>query len=285
MRSGATRSAGARGFLAGITGYLVPRLKLAYGRLAAKLMDLTFLRADASMQLVRIGTEYGGWYCCRELLGPGRAALCCGAGEDVSFDVALNARWNMQIICVDPTPRSIAHIASLLEAVRDGRSMLIEAGPLSYDLVGFQAAEFTFIPHAVWSADGYLELFAPRNPLHVSYSALNLQRTSDTIRVPASTVKSILREVGVSRLALLKLDIEGAEHEVLRSMLAANVRPDQLLVEFDQINQPLSPLFWVDLWRILGELRAVGYRLVCREHANYVFVLFSDQERAGQQRL
>jgi FkbM family methyltransferase len=262
-----------------ITRYLVPRLKLAYGRAVAKLVDLAFLRSDSALQLVRIGTEYGGWYCCRELLGAGRVAMCCGAGEDISFDVGLNASWGMRIICVDPTPRAIAHVASLLEADRNRRTMQIEAGPLNYDMTGFRAAEFTFIPHAVWSADGYLELFAPSNPAYVSYSAVNLQHTAETIRVRSSTVASIIKEFAVARLSLLKVDIEGAEYEVLRSMLAANIRPEQLLVEFDQINQPLGALFWIELLRTLTQLRAAGYRLVRREHANYTFVLLSALRR------
>jgi FkbM family methyltransferase len=256
-----------------IARYLLPRVKLAYGRAVAKLVDRAFLRPVSALQLVRIGTGYGGWFCCRDLLGSGRVAMCCGAGEDISFDVGLNAGWGMRIICVDPTPRAIAHVASLLDAQRHGRPMQIEAGPLHYDLAGFRAAEFTFIPRAVWSADGYLELFAPSDPAHVSYSALNLQRTADTIRVRSSTVASILAEFGVPRLSLLKVDIEGAEYEVLRSMLAANIRPEQLLVEFDQVNQPLTPLFWVQLLRALRQLRAAGYRLVHREYANYTFVL------------
>ena len=256
-----------------IARYLIPRLKLAYGRVAAALMDWRFLRPDPALPLVRIGTDYGGWYCCSGLLGKGRVALCCGAGEDISFDVGLNARWGMRTICVDPTPRAIAHVAALLEADQAGRSIPIEAGPLSYDLDGFRAADFSFIPHAVWSANGFLELFAPSNPAHVSYSALNLQHTADAIRVPSSTLDSILKKCSVPRLSLLKLDIEGAEYEVLRSMLAANIRPDQLLVEFDQINQPLGPLFWRELLRTLGALRAAGYRLVRRERANYLFLL------------
>jgi FkbM family methyltransferase len=256
-----------------ITRYLAPRIKLAYGRFVAALADLVFLRADPAMQLLRVGTDYGGWYCCRALLGAGRVALCCGAGEDVSFDVALNAIWGMRIVCVDPTPRAIAHIAGLLDAARDGKPMQIEAGPLSYDLAGFRSANFDFIPSAVWSSDGFLELFAPSNPSYVSYSALNLQHTAQKIRVRSSTVESILRESGVAQLSLLKLDIEGAEYEVLRSMLAANIRPEQLLVEFDQVNQPLTPLFWVEFSRVLRQLRAAGYRLVHREYSNYTFVL------------
>lgn len=260
--------------MSGITRYLLPRIKLAYGRFVAGLADLAFLRPDSALKLVRIGTSYGGWYCCRDLLGTGRVAICCGAGEDISFDVGLNASWGMRIICVDPTPRAIAHVASLLEAERHGRPMHIEAGPLNYELTGFRAAEFTFVPHAVWSADGYLELFAPSNPVYVSYSAVNLQRTEETIRVRSRTVASILEQFGVPRLSLLKLDIEGAEYEVLRSMLAANIRPDQLLVEFDQVNQPLTPLFWIELLQALRALRAAGYRLLHREDANYTFGLF-----------
>ena len=263
--------------MSGIARYLVPRVKLVYGRALAKLLDRAFLQPESALPLVRIGTGYGGWYCCRDLLGAGRVAMCCGAGEDISFDVGLNASWGMRIICVDPTPRAIAHVASLLDAERRGQPMLIEAGPLSYDLGGFRAADFTFVPRAVWSADGELELFAPSDPSYVSYSALNLQRTAETIRVRASTVASILAEVGVPRLSLLKVDIEGAEYEVLRSMLAANILPDQLLVEFDQVNQPLTPLFWVELLRVLRQLRAAGYRLVRREHANYTFVLLPAQ--------
>ncbi len=262
-----------RALLARISRYLVPRLKLVYGHVTARVADLAFLRPDPALRLVRIGTEYGGRWCCLELLGPGRAAVCCGAGEDVSFDVALNARWGMRVICVDPTPRAIAHVSSLLDAERHGRPMPIEAGPLSYDLAGFRASDFVFIPHAVWSMDGTLELFAPRDPAHVSYSAVNLQQTSETIRVPAKTIATILRESGVSRVSLLKLDIEGAEYEVLRSMLAAGILPDQVLVEFDQINQPLTLLFWIALLRTFRELRGMGYRMVHREGANCVFVL------------
>jgi len=262
-----------------IATYLVARLKLTFGRAMAALADVAFLRRERSLQLVRIGTEYGGWYCCRALLGPDRTAMCCGAGEDISFDVALNAKWDMRIICVDPTPRSIRHVESFLAASRDGRRMLIEAGPLSYEMTGFREADFTFVARAVWSSDGVLDLFAPKDPAYVSYSAVNLQHTSETIQVRSSTVGSLLSDFGVVRLSLLKLDIEGAEYEVLRSMLSAGILPEQLLVEFDQINQPLTPLFWVELVQVLRALRGAGYRLVHRERANYVFVHLTALER------
>jgi FkbM family methyltransferase len=259
--------------------YLKARLKLAFGRGMAAFGDTAFLRTLPSLRLVRIGTEYGGWYCCGDLLGPGKVAMCCGAGEDVSFDVALNSKCGMRILCVDPTPRSVSHVGSLLAAVRNGGAMPIEAGPSSYDLTGFRESDFTFVDCAVWSSDGYLELFAPKDPAHVSYSAVNLQHTSETIRVRSRTMGSLLDEFGIARLALLKLDIEGAEYEVLRSMIRMRALPEQLLVEFDQINQPLSMFFWIELYGILRALREAGYRLVHRERANYSFVLASALER------
>jgi FkbM family methyltransferase len=258
-----------------VRSYLVPRVKLAFGRsIAALTSGVYHTRYDLS-QLVRIGTDYGGWYCDRRLLGAGRTAMCCGAGEDVSFDVALNGSWDMRVVCVDPTPRAIRHVEGLLAAHAEGRTMLIEAGPLHYDLSGFRPTAFNFVECAVWSTDGLLELYAPRDPSFVSYSALNLQRTSERIQVRACTLGSLMRELGITRVSLLKLDIEGAEHEVLRSMLRSEIRPDQVLVEFDQVNQPLTPFFWIELLRTIRQLRAAGYELVLRERANFLFVLRS----------
>jgi FkbM family methyltransferase len=199
--------------------------------------------------------------------------MCCGAGEDISFDIALNAKWGMRVICVDPTPRAIHHVESLLLAHGQGRQMAIDGGPDAYEMSGFRREDFMLIQRAIWSSDGVIDLYAPRNAEFVSFSALNLQQTDKRIQVPASRISTILNERGETQLALLKLDIEGAEYEVLRSMLASGIFPAQLLVEFDQVNQPLSPLFWVDLLHTSRELKRAGYQLVHRERANYLFVL------------
>ncbi len=252
--------------------YLVDRAKLTYGRaMAAVLFALVGVRDRRRLE--RIGTDYGGWYCDPTLLRRGSVAVCCGAGEDVSFDVALNARYGMRVLCVDPTARAVAHVRALLAAQRVGGTMLIEAGPLRYDLTGFDPDAFELIDAAVWSEDGTLKLFAPRDPTHVSYSALNLQHTSSVVTVRASTLSTLLNSRGIAEVALLKLDIEGAEYAVLRSMLSGTVRPRQLLVEFDQVNQPLTLGFWVELLGVLRALRGAGYALVHRERANHLFIL------------
>jgi hypothetical protein len=261
-----------------LSSYLVPRVKMAFGRGIAALTAAVYRTRYDLSKLVRIGTDYGGWYCDRRLLGAGKTAVCCGAGEDVSFDVALNSRWDMRVVCVDPTPRAIRHVEALLAAHAAGRTMLIEAGPLHYDLCGFRPMAFDFMGCAVWSTDGPLELYAPKDPSFVSYSALNLQHTSERIEVRARTLASLMHELGITRVALLKLDIEGAEHEVLLSMLRGGIRPEQVLVEFDQVNQPLTPFFWIELLRTIRQLRSAQYDLVFRERANFLFVLRSARQ-------
>ena len=247
------------------------RLRYALGRLLQPLLAAVF-RDRSAAPLERFGTRYGGWWCSPGLLGPREVALCAGAGEDVSFDVALNARFGMRVLCVDPTPRAIAHVEGLLEAARAGRRYAIEGGTEHYALDGFDPARFEAIGAALWREDGSLRLYAPRNPAHVSHSALNLQRTSAHIDVPARRLSTLLAERGIVQPALLKLDIEGAEYAVLDDLLAGSSRPAQILVEFDELHLPLSPLALLRIGRRIRGLRAAGYSLVGTERAHFVFV-------------
>jgi len=247
------------------------RPRHALGRVFQSLLAAAYRDRDA-VPLERFGTHYGGWWCSPGLLGPRQVALCAGAGEDISFDVALNAKFGMRVLCVDPTPRAITHVAGLLDAAATGRAYAVEGGAERYDLEGFDPGQFDAIPAALWGQDGSLRLYAPQDPAHVSHSALNLQRTAQYIEVPARRVASLLAERGVRELALFKLDIEGAEYAVLDDLLASDVHPLQLLVEFDELHSPLSPLALFRVGRRVRALRAADYALVAAERANFVFV-------------
>jgi FkbM family methyltransferase len=249
----------------------VSRLRFGLGRLLQVVLRALY-RERGAVPLERLGTRYGGWWCSTSLLAPGQVALCAGAGEDVSFDVALNARHGLRVLCVDPTPRAVQHVAGLLEAAAAGGPYAIEGGPERYDLAGFEPARFEPVAVALWNADGPLRLFAPEDPAHVSHSALNLQHTTRYIEVPARRVSTLLAERCASELAVFKLDIEGAEYAVLDDLLASGVRPRQVLVEFDELHSPLSPLALSRVGRRVRALRAAGYVLAAAEQCNFVFV-------------
>ncbi|MDX1509174.1 MAG: FkbM family methyltransferase, partial [Woeseiaceae bacterium] len=79
------------------------------------------------------------------------------------------------------------------------------------------------------------------------------------IEVPCYTVATIAEKLGHSRIDILKLDIEGAEYDVLDGLLQSDVRPTQLLVEFHH------RFFENGLQRtadIIERLRDAGYKIM-----------------------
>lgn len=241
-----------------------------YGVLVRWLVRLAF-QDRGRAHLSRVGSSYGGWWLCPSLLGQGSYALCCGAGEDISFDAALNSRFGMRVICVDPTPRAVKHVERVLEAARSGGAR--ESGlPESEFLAGFDAERFSFVPHAVWSCERTLRFYEPQNQQHVSHSAVNLQRTDRYIEVPAETPAKIVSRFGTTTVALVKLDVEGSEYEVLRSMLDARLLPEQILLEFDEFHHPLSWSYPVRVIDWIRRLAAQQYRLVHVEGSNFLFL-------------
>lgn len=183
--------------------------------------------------LARLGSPEAGWTVPVEALGERAVCYCAGAGEDVSFDVELAKRGH-EVHTFDPTPKSIAYVERL--------------GPLPNGM--------RFHPYGVWSEDTTLKFYAPRDPRHVSHSVLNLQGTGTYFEAPCRSIRSIMRELGHTRVDLLKLDIEGAEYAVLEDLLRSDVRPQVIAVEFDQPVDPRRTL------RLVRALRRAGYEAV-----------------------
>lgn len=202
------------------------------------------VRPRPDLALEKIGTAYGGWIVPTAAMDSTWRVYSGGVGEDVSFDLGLIERFGCEVIALDPTPRAIAYATPI--AAREPR--------------------FRFVPVGLWSSDTVLRFFAPRNPAHVSHSVMNLQGTTDWFEAPCRTVQSLMAELGHTSIDLLKLDIEGAEHAVLESVLRAGIRPKVICFEVDQ---PVGPL---RLLRTIRLVRGHGYDLVTIDGWNFTFV-------------
>ena len=187
----------------------MPRLALRT-RLVRQALRLLIRPARVELELIRLGTAYGGWWVPRWVPSPGVVCYLAGAGEDISFDTAL-AEAGATVVTIDPTPRAVAHV----QAHRPRGS-------------------FRFVEVGLAGSTGPRRFFAPRDDRHVSHSIENLQRTRSHFDAECRTLRSIADEIGHERIDLVKLDIEGAEYEVLDSMLADGILPPVLCVEFDQ---------------------------------------------------
>jgi FkbM family methyltransferase len=204
---------------------------------------LRLLLRPSGSGLIRLGSEYGGWWVPEDALKPGAIAYCAGAGEDITFDVALRER-GLSVTVFDPTPRAIEYVEAL-GVVGDGLRLVA---------VGW------------WDEKTELRFYAPRNPAHVSHSALNLQGTDSYFTAPVDTIAGIAHELGDERIDIVKMDIEGAETRVIRSMLDLGPQPSVLCVEFDQ-PQPFRGILTA-----ARNLRAAGFRAAKVEGWNVTFV-------------
>jgi len=181
---------------------------------------------------------------------PGLGLLLCRVGEDITFDLGVIQRFGCDVYAFDPTPRAMEHVA------------VAAAG----------AERFHFFDWGFWSHDTELRFYAPRNPAFVSRSAVNPQGTSTYFVAPVRSVASTLEVLGHDRLDCLKLDVEGAEYEVLSAVLEGELRPRVVCVEFDQPT-PIARTV-----SMIQRLRRAGYRIAHAAGWNWTFLRGSSGE-------
>ena len=84
---------------------------------------------------------------------------------------------------------------------------------------------------ALWSSDGSSSSTARRTSTATIASA-NLQHGTSTLEVGGRSLTSLMEENGHHRIDLLKMDVEGAEYDVLESVDVAALGVAVLCVEF-----------------------------------------------------
>lgn len=196
-----------------------------------------FERKDINVPLMHLGSEYGGWTIAADRLNSESVVLSAGVGEDISFDLALYNSIGCNIVLFDPTPKSIQWFKN-------------QRVP----------AEITLKEYGLGGRDEQIDMHLPANENYVSGTVYNNESTyyKNTVTVDLKTLKSIMQELAVDEIDLLKLDVEGAEYDVIDRMLQDHVRPQQLLVEFHH----RFPFVGIDKSRdCIRKLRDVGYRL------------------------
>ena len=112
--------------------------------------------------------------------------------------------------------------------------------PKSYNLESITVEQIILIEKALTNSENEIvSFYPPQNPSHVSHSISNYQnnfiKTDNFIEVTTTTVSEIIKEYNIKHIELIKLDIEGAENQVLPHLLFSKILPNQILVEFDEL--------------------------------------------------
>lgn len=193
-------------------------------------------RVEVERTTERHGSLYGGWTVDPTLLGKDSVVYSVGVGEDITWDLAMIDRFGCVIHAMDPTPRSIEYVKG-------------QRVPAGFVMHGWGLA----------ARDGELTFYPPEDPSHVSHTILPRESTAGrAITVPVLRLSTIMGRLGHTRLDVLKIDIEGAEYEVIEDLASSGYEIGQLLIEFHH----RFPEVGVERTRRgIETLRGAGYRI------------------------
>lgn len=186
---------------------------------------------EVSLPSVQLGTEGAAWATTEPLLAQS-VVYSFGAGEDISWDLELIKKYGLTINAFDPTPKSIEWL---------------KTQKLSQ--------QFIFHPVGIGSKD---EMRHFAEPLKVHWVSYSMARPGEGVEVPVKRLQTLMRELGHTHIDVLKIDIEGGEYEVLDDMLASNILPTQLLVEFHHRWKHIGMQKTKD---IIKKLKDAGYKI------------------------
>ena len=192
---------------------------------------------QARTRLARHGSDAGEWWVCPDGLGAGCVAYSLGIGTDITFDLSLIEAYGLTVHAFDPTPGALAFV----------RGQKVPAG-------------FVCHPIGVGGHDGTATFFPPENPNHISHTLIERRETSaSAIQVEIRRLSTIMRDLDHQRIDVLKMDIEGAEYDVLDEILERGLPIRQILVEFHH----RFPGVGVERTRrAVHALNSAGYRIV-----------------------
>ena len=213
-----------------------------------------FLWVKRRPGILELGSRYGRWAIDATRMSESTVIASFGLGDDVSFEDEVIARFGCRGVGFDPTPRSLKYLAQRVPSPR-----------------------FNSHAYALAANDGHMEMVAPpasvADQVSASAFAAYEEDSSDRFTVSCLTLSSALAHAATPVVDVLKLDIEGAEYEVLTQAARAGwLEPvSQLLVEFHHFLPGLHPRQTRDAIRMLQEL---GFEVawVGRTNHEYLFV-------------
>jgi FkbM family methyltransferase len=224
----------------------------------------------------KIGTEYGGWWVPKNLLlNENSIVYSGGAGEDISFDLNLQDKYNCWIIIIDPTKRAKTHYKEVQQFYKDNNFKF--TGDIQKDYIqniknlNVDFNKIVFLDIGLYTRKDLVKFYRQDNQKYVSQSLENNMYGNNYDLVKVNTVKNIMNELNNSNIDLLKLDIEGSECDVLNKMLDDKIFPQYLCIEFDLLlkNKDINK----KTQKIYERLISFGYKMLKNDSLNITFEL------------
>lgn len=203
---------------------------------------------------IRLGDDYGGWQLCRPKNDSlqGKIVYTVGIGRNIKWDVAMIEKYGTVHHGWDPTPTA---------------SDFFSKFPVP--------AGFTFHKIGLGANDGNLTLKLPEGNMD-SYTVMSYRKDAKegtVITVPIFTVESMMRSLKHDHLAILKVDIEGAEFDVINEWekSSLNISVDQVLIEFHERYFSHEPGYQSKVKGAILQMSHLGFDLIIRTNLECTF--------------
>lgn len=223
----------------------------------------------------KLGTDYGGWFIPKNCeFNKNSIIYSVGVGEDISFDIKLQTKYDCNIFLFDPTKRAIKHFDECKNYFINNKKYNFTGNiqPDYYKNLINENPNFDkikYIEIGLWNKKDILKFYKQINNSHVSQSLISGMFTNNYDIVEVDTLKNVMTKLTHTNIDLLKLDIEGAEINVLNKMLDDNIFPKYLCIEFDLFLKKKDKENLTQ--KIINRLLDIGYIILVNEKMNITF--------------
>ncbi|MGB5920016.1 FkbM family methyltransferase [Arcobacter sp.] len=226
------------------------------------------IKVDTSLKTEVLGTVYGSCTIPSNMFNKDSICYCVGAGEDISFDCELTKIYNSEVFIFDPTPRAKSHFEQLEKSVKNQTKMPIDSSKtLFYEINKEQLSRLKFLEYGIWKETKKVQFYAPQKKEYVSHSIVNLQKKHSTFEAQCYTVKDLMEKLNHKKIDLLKLDVEGAEYDVIDNLISSKLDIHILYIEFHEIEN-----FIEKTKKSVKDLSQLGYKVIDIKKRDILFI-------------
>lgn len=193
----------------------------------------------------------GGWAFSPIGIDSSSVIFSVGIANDIRFDKGLINSFSCEVHAFDPTP-------GWIDWIKTQRT----------------PPEFHFHPFSIGNTDGIMRRPQLAHKNSIASAAMPLKGSTpndDATEVPVKRAQTIMNELGLDHIDILKMDIESAEYDVIDDILDSDTPVYQLLVEFHHRFKTV-PIEKTKL--VLEKLSAAGYRIfhISEKYREFSFI-------------
>ena len=187
-----------------------------------------------------------GWVIDKSLINGDSIIYSVGVGSNIDFDLELINSLEVTVHAFDPTPRSIEWVES-------------QQLP----------KHFIFHPIGLSSENGYMNFFPPSRTSSAHFSPVDRYGNSNNVvKAPVKNLDTIASELNHKKIDLLKIDIEGGEYDVIKTLPQSKITINQILIEFHHMFKSIPISETVDA---IATLNNLGFELFNISQRTYEF--------------